>query len=347
MKSQLIGNLKNPIIKDLENRVLFLKKQIEDIDSEYEVMQKIGVKQEKALDVAAKALGYPEKVAFLKFEINKLKDQFREQSYKQQVDEKNLKARHEIFVDVKEKCRLLREMVIRVKKFEETEEPLDPEAEKMEIEALEARLKETEEKTRVDEHALKQKIKDFENIVRESRHTLDLLQIKLKEKDQESRISMLKVRELRRAVAHTKSLNKLGFKNEIFEDKIKTQILLNDRSRRSSNQPLRYSEPLSEDSKAERQHEIERSRHSLNQGSETDNLNPHKQKSSQARKENSKAKWEKTDISGGKNQSNVTDLMSSIDIHSSSEEDSMENYQPEVNSDKLSQLVKPKFDIRG
>ncbi|CAG9314600.1 unnamed protein product [Blepharisma stoltei] len=337
MKMQLIGNLKNPKITDLENRRAFLKKQIEEVEAEFIALQNINVKQEKALDAAAKAQGYPEKNEFLRQELKKLKDEYREKSYKQQVDEKNLKARHELFVDVREKCKALKEII--AKKNAEEDDPIDPEALKYDIPTLERKIKEIEEKTKEDVNALKLKIKDLETHINDSKHTLSLLQVKLKEKDQETRICMLKIRELRRAVSHTKSLNKLGLQNRGFDevDLPFKSNRLKGISEKSSFRDLRLSQEMQSPVQNEPIEEYPpRYANDVNE----------KKEEISTKEQSEKENWEQEDRSSDKPHINqMIDMMSSIDVKESSVDEESMDYRQEVDH-KISAFSKPNFAIR-
>ncbi|OMJ76443.1 hypothetical protein SteCoe_24185 [Stentor coeruleus] len=200
MKKQLDGNLNEARITDLENQSRFLSKRIQELENENSALQKIEREQKKALDVASNAQGYPEKLDSLRQEIKTLKEKYRELQTKQKQDEKVLKEQHEKCVDLEEKCRKLKG-IIRQKKNEE-DEPKVVEVTEKDIVELEDKIKETEQKKKEEERKLKKRIKDLENQINESKHNINMLNVKLKEKDQECRLSVLKIKELKRAVRH-------------------------------------------------------------------------------------------------------------------------------------------------
>ena len=92
--------------------------------------------------------------------------------------------------------------MIKQKKQGDPDEPKQAEVTEQDIEDLESKIKETEQKKKEEETRLKKRIKELEGQIRNSKHNIDTLNIKLKEKDQECRLSMLKIKELRRAVRH-------------------------------------------------------------------------------------------------------------------------------------------------
>ncbi|CAG9315037.1 unnamed protein product [Blepharisma stoltei] len=200
MKKQLDGNLNESKITDLENQSKYLSKRIQELEAENASLMKIEKEQKKALDSANNAQGYPEKVESLKQEIKSLKERYRELLSRQKQDEKILKEQHEKCVDLEEKCRKIKAM-IKQKKQEE-DEPKPKEITERDIRELEEKIKETEQKKKEEEQKLKKRIKELESQVKESRYNINTLNIKLKEKDQECRLSMLKIKELRRAVRH-------------------------------------------------------------------------------------------------------------------------------------------------
>lgn len=217
MKKQLDGNLNEARITDLENQSRYLTKRIQELETENSALQKIEREQKKAIDIASNAQGYPEKLDSLRQEIKTLKDRYRELQQKQKTDEKVLKEQHEKCVDLEEKCRKLKG-IIRQKKNED-DEPKVPEVTEKDIQELEEKIKETEQKKKEEERKLKKRIKDLENQINDSKHNINMLNVKLKEKDQECRLSVLKIKELKRAVRHNqlKPLPKVPHRND--EDK--------------------------------------------------------------------------------------------------------------------------------
>jgi len=209
MKKQLDGNLNESKITDLENQSTYLNKRIQELESENKALQKIEKEQNKAL-MNFESAGHPEKLSSLKEEIRSLKDTYKELVTKQKEDEKVLKEKHEKCVDLEEKCRKLKSLVKQKK--QEEDEPKPPEVTEQDILELENKIKETEQKKKEEEARLKKRVRDLETQIRDSKHNIEQLNIKLKEKDQECRLSMLKIKELRRAVRHNqlKPLPKQG-----------------------------------------------------------------------------------------------------------------------------------------
>ena len=68
------------------------------------------------------------------------------------------------------------------------------------IEELERRIRDAEKKYTEEENVIRRRIKDMELQSRDAKHNIELLKIKYKEKDQECRLNLLKIKELKKAV---------------------------------------------------------------------------------------------------------------------------------------------------
>jgi chromosome segregation ATPase len=197
MKKELEGNLNIVKITELEDHSKFLSKRIEELQSEHISLKKIEKEQQKAINSATQSNSYPDKIAKLKEDIRVAKERYRELVNEQKANEKIHNEQHKKCVDLEEKCRKMYEN-IKKKKNEEKKEVDEVTEEK--IEDLERKIKEAEKRNSEEENALKKKIKEMELQSREAKHNIELLKIKYKEKDQECRISLLKIKELNKAV---------------------------------------------------------------------------------------------------------------------------------------------------
>jgi chromosome segregation ATPase len=210
MKKELEGNLNILKITELENHSKFLSKRIEELESEETSLRKVKREQNKALDSAQKFNSYPDKISALKDEIRKAKEEYRELISKQKEDEKVYTAQHEKCVDLEEKSRKLYEMI--KKKRIENEDPkkkkdseeLGKEVNESDIRAIEQEIKKAEQAANEKEAEIKKSIKDLETQIRNGKYTLGKLQIELKEKDQECRASVLKIKEVTRLMNYNK-----------------------------------------------------------------------------------------------------------------------------------------------
>ena len=209
MKRELEGNLNISKITDLENHSIFLAKRIAEFESEHESFKKIEKEQQKALNSAQNSNTYPEKISKLKDDIRLAKEKYKELSTKHKQDEKIHRAQHEKCVDLEDKCRKLYDMIKKKKSEEEElkkkydgEVPQGKEITETDIQKLEEKIKQTEQMKIDEENKIKKRIKDIETQVREGKHNLEMMKIKLKEKDQECRLSLLKIKELRKAMKH-------------------------------------------------------------------------------------------------------------------------------------------------
>ena len=210
MKKELEGNLNMSKVTDLENHSKFLSKHIEELESEQKSLKKIEKEQQKALISAQNSNTYPEKITKLKEDIRTCKEKYRELVAKQKQDEKLHKAQHEKCVDLEEKCRKLFEQ-IKKKKLEEEEnkkknnDTNERDVTEDDVKRLEEKIKQAEQTKNEEEMRIKKKLKEYEAQAREGKHNLDMLKIKVKEKDQECRLNALKIKELKKAMKQSQS----------------------------------------------------------------------------------------------------------------------------------------------
>lgn len=203
MKKELEGNLNIEKITELENTSKFLTMKIEELQSEHTSLKKIEKEQQKAINSAQQSNYYPEKIAKLKEEIRLAKDKYRDLVNQQKSNEKVFNAQHTKCVDLEEKCRRLYENIKKKKNEDKKVEDEDVTEEK--VEELERKIKATEEKFAEQENQIKKRIKEMELQARDAKHNIELLKIKYKEKDQECRLSLLKIKELKKAVKHNQT----------------------------------------------------------------------------------------------------------------------------------------------
>lgn len=198
MKNELEGNLNVSKITELENQSKFLSKRIEELESEQKSLKKIEKAQQNALDFAKNSNSYPEKIAELKEEIRVGKEKYRELVLQHKQNDKVHKVQHEKYVDLDEKCRKLFELIKSQKKNKGTEEKTS----EVDLENLEKAIEKAKSANNEAEIKAKKKIHEYNTQVREGKHHLEMLKIKLKEKDQECRLTFLKIKELRKTTKH-------------------------------------------------------------------------------------------------------------------------------------------------
>lgn len=201
MKNELEGNLNISKITELENQSKFLSKKIEELESEQKSLKKIEKAQQNALDFAKNSNSYPEKIAELKEEIRVGKEKYRELVLRHKQNEKVHKKEHEKYVDLDEKCRKLFELIKSQKKNEVTEGNEEKPSE-IDLENLEKAIEKAKLANNEEEIKAKKRIHEYNTQAREGKHHLEMLKIKLKEKDQECRLTFLKIKELKKVTQH-------------------------------------------------------------------------------------------------------------------------------------------------
>ncbi|OMJ69756.1 hypothetical protein SteCoe_32441 [Stentor coeruleus] len=204
MKKELEGSLNMQSIVELENKTTYLTKRIEELKNEHKSLRKYEIMYKKLLDNAQSTNSYPEKISKLREEIRSNKDRYKELISKLKIDERAYKTQHERCVDLEERCRKLWEFIKAKRKADEegkqknSENPLDQMGEG-DVDDIKERLKKAEGYKIEEEQKMKTRIKNLETQIREGHHHLEMLKIKLKEKDQECRLNLLKVSELKKA----------------------------------------------------------------------------------------------------------------------------------------------------
>ena len=203
MKKELEGNPNIPKITDLENESKFLNKRIEELEKEKANLMKFDKKGKNALQDIRDANSYPEKIQMLKNEIRNNREKLKELTLKVTKEDKDLKTQHERCVDIENKSRKLFEL-IKTKKKEEEEKTKNTENQ---VEVNEFLLKDIQDQIALadkskqeKENLLKDKIKALETNIIEKNHFLEMLKIKLKEKEQEFRLSLMRISESKKLV---------------------------------------------------------------------------------------------------------------------------------------------------
>jgi hypothetical protein len=206
MQNHLKGNLNEEKITTCENQVSFLQLQLAQLRDEKASMQNLETEQNKALEAVQAAQNYPTRMKAITEETKKLSGRNREIKAAQKAEERRHIEVHKAAVDLEEKCRKLRAQ-IKAKKgltLQDEDEPTIIGASAGDIAEIHQKIQSTEAQREEDERRLTAHIKQIEAQCRESQHNVSVMEIQLKEKDQEYRLSQLKIKELKRLTRHTK-----------------------------------------------------------------------------------------------------------------------------------------------
>lgn len=188
---------------EYENRCTFLTMRIDELIVEKESLKKCEKMYKELLDDAQSSNTFTEKIGKLRNELRRNKDKYRELVGKMKSDEKVYKNQHERCVDLEEKCRKLWEFIKAKKKDEEDgrkkrgqDNLLDVGEE--DVRNVKDKIRQVEEFKYEEEQRIRSKMKELETDIYEGRHNLEMIKIKLKEKDQECRLNFLKIKELKK-----------------------------------------------------------------------------------------------------------------------------------------------------
>lgn len=206
MNKHLEGNLNEGRITVLENQYSFLQGKLAQLQDEKNSMQRIEEEQKKALDAVQAAQNFPTRMKAITDETKKLTERNREIKAKQKAEERKFLEAHQAAVDLEDKYRKLRAQVQAKKNLtlQDEDEPTVPVASESDIADIHAKTKATEGQRDEDERRLTAQLKQIEARTREVQHTVNVMEIQLKEKDQEHRLTMLKIKELKRLTRHNK-----------------------------------------------------------------------------------------------------------------------------------------------
>ena len=208
MKKELQGNPNIPKITDLENELKFLNTQAKSLEKEKSTLLKYEKIHQNALDSAFNSNTYPEKIKNLRNELRVNKEKLKELVSKEKKEEKTLAGQHERCVDLENKIRKLFELIKAKKKEGEAEEKSkkiegnELEVNEFLVKDLQEQIARAESEKAEKEGKLKKRIKELETQIREKKHHLEMLKIKVREKEQESRISLMRITEAKKLVKH-------------------------------------------------------------------------------------------------------------------------------------------------
>ena len=191
LKRQLEGELNEPRIAELENQSRYLAKRIREVEADNLALRKVERHQAQALHSVTSAS--TAQADALKSEIKELREKHKALLMQQKQEERILKEQHERCVDLEDKCRKLR----AAPKPNKTPDP--PAVTEDSLRLLQKQIQEVEQAKQEEETRLRRRIREVEEQIQRSRDTLDVTSLKLKEKDQECRLAVLKIKELRRA----------------------------------------------------------------------------------------------------------------------------------------------------
>ena len=207
MKKELEGNPNIPKITDLENESKYLIKKIEELEKEKANFLKFDKMGQNALQTIKDANSYPEKIHVLKNQIMHNREKIKELTIKVTKESKDLKAQHERCVDIEHKSRKLFELIKNKKK--EEEDKIKTKNTQDQVEINEFLLKDiqdqiilAEKSKQENEDLIKSKIKNLETNIFEKRHFIEMFKVKLKEKEQEFRLSLMRISESKKLVKY-------------------------------------------------------------------------------------------------------------------------------------------------
>ena len=177
----------------LENEMKYLKSQLKDAEKEQKLLQKVIKEQEKGLGDLNIGQLNSDKKNQLKEEIKKAKEDYKEIQNKIKSEEQQWKQDHEKMVLLKEKIREKKPKVVDEQQKSPQEKELAKLNEKVDI------LKNS---VAVEEAKAKRNLADLQNSLATLKTEEENLRKKIKEKEQDSQLKALKIKELKQTVSN-------------------------------------------------------------------------------------------------------------------------------------------------
>eukprot|EP00743_Colponemidia_sp_Colp-15_P003951 GILK01004262.1.p1 GENE.GILK01004262.1~~GILK01004262.1.p1 ORF type:complete len:520 (-),score=147.75 GILK01004262.1:259-1818(-) len=201
MKKQITDSANLERVVKLDNQLKEKELLLAQLQDENKSLQKIQREQSKALEQATAAGDVPAKLRSVLEDLRVSKERLRELQAAKARDEKVMKAQHEQFVNLEEKCRKLT-AAIKSKKGDEEPKTAAPTVTEDQLQSLEKEIRILKDSKKSDEKKYKIKFQQSLSDIKELRLQIETLTVQLREKDQECRLNALKLKELKRSFRH-------------------------------------------------------------------------------------------------------------------------------------------------
>ena len=202
----------------LENEIKYLKSQLKDAEKEQKLLKKVLKEQEKGIGDLNVGQLNSDKKSQLEEEIKKARDEYKKIQNKIKTEEQQWKLDHEKMVLLKEK--------IREKKPKNVEEQQKNPHEE-EISDLNKKIDVLRKSIAVEEAKAKRNLSDLQTNLTALKTEEETLKKKIKEKEQDSQLKTLKIKELKQSVNNLQKKvnesNKEDKKREEFETEIEKE----------------------------------------------------------------------------------------------------------------------------
>ena len=177
----------------LENEIKYLRSQLKDAEKEQKLLQKVLKEQEKGIGDLNMGQLNSDKKSQLEDEIRKARDEYKKIQAKIKNEEQQWKQDHERMVMLKEK--------IREKNPRNVEElPKNPQEE--ELGELNKKVDVLRKSITVEEAKAKRYITDLQNNIVSMKAEEETLKKKIKEKEQDFQLKVLKIKEIKQSVSN-------------------------------------------------------------------------------------------------------------------------------------------------
>lgn len=206
MERQLEGTHSEGMVKELQNELATKEAEIESLSTEIAGFKSVKKQQQKALNGLEAEGANDEYVSKYKEAVANSKQEFRQISEEYKQHDKQLKQRHQEMIELEEKWRAM-EKLIKASKGGKKKQKGTIESKSTitiddEIEYLQNEIEELEKAENFELEQKKKILANIETQKQELSHSVGMLSLQIKEKDQEEKLNDLKAKELKRTLPH-------------------------------------------------------------------------------------------------------------------------------------------------
>lgn len=211
LKSKMEGLYNIRRIENIENEIKSKKEQLNSLKYEHNVLSNIQKNQNKAKAQFEQKYENKNEVKLLQEKLRTLKEEFKYSKDLQKSTEAKIKTQNSMILSLEEKCSKIKENIEFKKKSTaaqgNTQNSLMNEED---VNSLEEKVKYCEMQYANEEKNYKNEVARQQGQISKLSEELSLINIQLKEKEQEIRINELKLKELKKISIHSREIQNLN-----------------------------------------------------------------------------------------------------------------------------------------
>eukprot|EP00347_Sterkiella_histriomuscorum_P021818 403332657 len=211
LRKQLSESYNIERLAELENEIKIKQNRIKELKDEEMSLKRVQGEQEEAFHSINREGDFDDKINEMAQQLRQYKKQYREIYYEQIDNDKQLIDKHDTLVMLDHKVRKMQHQIKdqaesgKQKAYAIGDLKIITEQDTFSSQALQLLRKEIDtcKKDRIqEEKSLKQKLHEQENEIDQLDHDVRVLELQVREKEQESRLADIKLKELKRTIRH-------------------------------------------------------------------------------------------------------------------------------------------------